>query len=83
LQDARVVLAEVRLDAVGRTRAACTAAICRASNSERVMMSPFTRTITRSMSSAPLRLARRLARTPRARIVLRRFRLRDGFMVHL
>src|SRR5690349_11576161 len=58
-------------------RAACTAATWRASNSDWVTMSPFTRTITRSSSSAP---ANGCSATRRLR--LSRTGL-GGFMVHL
>src|SRR6185436_9091626 len=64
-------------------RAACTAASWRASNSDCVMMSPFTLATTRSMISARVEAesARRAAPTRAA--PLRRTRTGDGFMIHL
>src|SRR5688572_4942334 len=47
------------------------------------MMSPFTRTMTRSRSSAPPCAASRVRPRTRRRTGLGRLRLRDGFMVHL
>src|SRR6187401_3451594 len=58
-------------------RAACTAATWRDSNSDWVTMSPFTRTMTRSRSSAPARGC-----SARKRLRLSRTGL-GGFMVHL
>src|SRR6188508_363852 len=63
-------------------RAACTAASCRASNSDWVTMSPFTLATTRSMISAREEAER--ARRPASRAApLRRTRTGDGFMIHL
>src|SRR5688500_16873479 len=57
-------------------RACCTAESCRASNSESVTTSPFTRAMTRSTISArsPVAAAARLASRRKGF---------DGFMVHL
>src|SRR6187399_2011561 len=64
-------------------RAACTAASCRASNSDWVTMSPFTLATTRSMISAREEAERTRAPRPRRRPALRRTRTRDRFMIHL
>src|SRR6185436_6707654 len=64
-------------------RAACTAASWRASNSDCVMMSPFTLATTRSMISAREEAERARRPAPTRAAPLRRTRTGDGFIIHL